>query len=274
MSEPTAQPAATTPPTSLSEAKQALLARQRALELELSQARQAARFARREAAEKDDGGEGEEAEGWQLTYLDTMTLMLVLMVIMLSFAGKNRAQVEPPHQDILPANAGILPDGAGLLDKTARVKPAAPAATTSGPDPLAGLPLDKLGKDIEVVVQKGTVSFRINSEILFDSGRADLSLEGLRVLQPLVPVLNSSQHNVAVVGHTDSVPIHSARFPSNWELSSARAGSVVRFLQANGVDGERLRAVGYADTRPLADNATSEGRAKNRRVELVLETPK
>lgn len=94
------------------------------------------------------------------------------------------------------------------------------------------------------------------------------------MLQQLVPVFNSSQHNVVVVGHTDSVPISSARFPSNWELSSARAGSVVRYLQANGVDGRRLRAVGYADTQPLADNASAEGRARNRRVELVLEAPR
>lgn len=284
MSEPTessaaATPAASPPPTSLSTAKQELLARQRALELELNQARQSARFAKRQAAEKSEGAqEEEEAEGWLLTYLDTMTLMLVLLVVMLSFAGKGRHdQAEPAGQGIMPAGDGLLPGGAGLIDRQAQAKPVPPEeapANANEPDPLAGLPLDKLGKDIEVVVQKGTVSFRISSEILFDSARSDLSLDGLKVLQQLIPVFNSSQHNVVVVGHTDSVPISSARFPSNWELSSARAGSVVRYLQANGVDGRRLRAVGYADTQPLADNASAEGRARNRRVELVLEAPR
>ncbi len=284
MSEPTessaaATPAASPPPTSLSTAKQELLARQRALELELNQARQSARFAKRQAAEKSEGTpEEEEAEGWLLTYLDTMTLMLVLLVVMLSFAGKGRHdQAESAGHGIMPAGDGLLPGGAGLIDRQTQAKPVPPEeapANPNAPDPLAGLPLDKLGKDIEVVVQKGTVSFRISSEILFDSARSDLSLDGLKVLQQLIPVFNSSQHNVVVVGHTDSVPISSARFPSNWELSSARAGSVVRYLQANGVDGRRLRAVGYADTQPLADNATAEGRARNRRVELVLEAPR
>src|SRR5690625_7301960 len=75
---------------------------------------------------------------------------------------------------------------------------------------------------------------------------------------------------ITVEGHTDSVPIRSARFPSNWELSGARAGSVVRYLEANGIHSERLRAVGYADTRPLGSNDTVQGRASNRRVELTI----
>ncbi|MFD2837273.1 flagellar motor protein MotB [Azotobacter vinelandii] len=110
-----------------------------------------------------------------------------------------------------------------------------------------------MGKDIEVIVKEGTVSFRISSEILFSSAQADLSLDGLRVLQQLVPVLNSSRHDIVVVGHTDSLPIRSTRFPSNWELSGARAGSVVRYLEANGVARQRMRAVGLADTRPLLE---------------------
>src|SRR5690606_15723387 len=72
----------------------------------------------------------------------------------------------------------------------------------------------------------------------------------------------------------DSVPVRSnARYPSNWELSSARAGSVVRYLQANGIAKEHLKAVGYADSRPIAGNGTAEGRARNRRVELLVEKP-
>lgn len=86
-------------------------------------------------------------------------------------------------------------------------------------------------------------------------------------------MLRESPHPIAVHGHTDAVPIHSVRYPSNWELSGARAGSVVRYFEANGIDKQRLRAVGFADTRPLADNDSAEGRASNRRVELVLEQP-
>jgi chemotaxis protein MotB len=90
------------------------------------------------------------------------------------------------------------------------------------------------------------------------------------VLDRLVPVLNARRTPIAVEGHTDDVPIKTARFPSNWELSSARASTVVRQLQSAGVAPSRLRAVGFGETRPVAGNHTPEGRAKNRRVVLVL----
>src|SRR5690606_18601832 len=136
----------------------------------------------------------------------------------------------------------------------------------------AGLSLGELGSDVEVVVNERSVSFRVNSEILFDTSQADLSRSGLSVLRRIVGVLSDTSHEVTVEGHTDSVPVRrNVRYPSNWELSSARAGGVVRYLQANGIDRTRLKAVGYADTRPIADNHTPDGRASNRRVELVVE---
>jgi chemotaxis protein MotB len=167
--------------------------------------------------------------------------------------------------DAAVASDGLLPESALQVPTPLPHKPVA--------DPLKGLKLDQLGDDIDVVVNESTVSFRISSEILFSSGQADLSLAGLAVLRRLVPVLNSTSHVIAVVGHTDSVPVRSGRYPSNWELSGSRAGGVVRYLEANGVPSNRLRAVAYADTRPLADNATAEGRASNRRVELIMEMP-
>lgn len=249
--------------TAVSSSKQALLQRQRELERALTRSQQAAlRVKRRNVSASDIAVEPEE-EVWLVTYLDMLTLLLVMLVIMLTFSGKHqKAEMEAskPKDGILPMSSGLLPS-----------QPL-PQNKKDQPDPLAGLALDQLGKDIDVVVNEGSVSFRISSEILFSSGQAELSLDGLRVLQKLVPVLNSTKHQVAVAGHTDAIPIHSARFPSNWELSSARAGSVVRYLESNGVESARLRAVGYADTHPLADNVNTEGRAANRRVELVLET--
>ncbi|MDR4126169.1 OmpA family protein [Yanghanlia caeni] len=157
--------------------------------------------------------------------------------------------------------------------------PAAAPAPTEEDDPVsegellaADLQLGELGGDVEVIVSERTVSFRVNSEILFDTSQADLSRSGLAVLRNIVKVLARNNYEITVEGHTDSVPVRrNVRFPSNWELSSARAGSVVRYLQANGIDRTRLKAVGYADTRPIADNHTPDGRARNRRVELVIE---
>lgn len=267
MTEPLESPAT----GSVGAARKALLERQRQLEQELAQARQATHMARRQAvnAAREPDSEG-EAEGWLITYLDMMTLLLVLLVVMLAFAGKGKGAGER-SQSLKPLSEGVLPAGSGLLEQAGRSLRNGESGSTS--DPLQGLPVGQLGKDIEVIVKEGSVSFRISSEILFSSAQADLSLDGLRVLQQLVPVLNSSRHGIVVVGHTDALPIRSARFPSNWELSGARAGSVVRYLEANGVARQRMRAVGLADTQPLADNSTLEGRAGNRRVELVLETP-
>lgn len=254
-------------------AKQALLMRQRELEAELAHARQVAGRARRKTGGDEALATEPEEESWLLTYLDMMTLMLVLLVVMLAFAGKGALDgLRQASSHLRPAHEGVLPASDGLLPETALQVPS-PLPSKAPVDPLKGLPLDQLGDDIDVVVNESTVSFRISSEILFSSGQADLSLAGLAVLKRLVPVLNSSNHRIAVEGHTDSVPVRSGRYPSNWELSGSRAGGVVRYLEANGVASERLRAVGYADTRPLGDNATAEGRASNRRVELIMETP-
>ena len=91
------------------------------------------------------------------------------------------------------------------------------------------------------------------------------------MLRKLLPVLRQGEHRITIAGHTDSLSIRSLRYPSNWELSGARAGSVVRYLEANGIASQRLVAVGYADTQPLQGNDTATGRAANRRVELILE---
>jgi chemotaxis protein MotB len=286
---------------------QSLLDRQRALEIELLQARQSHRGLKRKhaaaAAASPPPADDSGGEAWMMTYLDMMTLLLVVTMAMLALAGKNHEHARKVEQTTHPLPDAqqltrVAPPGSLLLVPQVNTPlPAEPApeevtpvevATVPTPPPAAEpeviaepkpsvdellneLPLDQLGDDIEVVSNESSVSFRINSEILFPSGQTDLNLGGLKVLQHLVPVLESVPHKIIVAGHTDDQDIRSSRFPSNWELSGARAGSVVRYLQSNGINRDRLAAVGYADTRPLADNDTAQGRAKNRRVELILE---
>lgn len=257
--------------------------RQKSLQKELEQARSAKieqQLAsnlgnRRRSRPWNDPGLAvpEEEEAWLTTYLDMMTLLLVLMIVMLSFAGK-RAQTAAQGQGqgaaAVVAQAGK--EGGGLLPAGAGLFPDSGLGEGQGKGS-HGLDLDGLGDSIDVVMNDQSVSFRINSELLFTSGGADLGLEGLTVLRQLAAVLQKSQHPVVIEGHTDSVPIRSYRYPSNWELSGARAGSVVRYMEANGVGSSRLSAVGYADTRPLGDNETSQGRASNRRVEIIVQIP-
>lgn len=284
-----------------------LSARIKALEAELVSASKASR---RSGSSRHDGrnrwafipASSEEGESWLLTYLDMLTLLLVMLLIMLSFAGSQRGVSGAPSEATLPqagspvgpgvlhGSLGVLPDGslvpphaegvlmgdgpmsavtAGLNQQPGQIQQGQPP----GLNPLAGLDLSQLGEDIDVIISEKTVNLRISSEILFASGQGELSRAGLAVLQSVRHVLEQTDHRIAIEGHTDTVPIRSARYPSNWELSGARAGSVVRYLQSNGIAANRLRAVGYADTRPIADNATAEGRASNRRVELILEQP-
>jgi chemotaxis protein MotB len=128
-------------------------------------------------------------------------------------------------------------------------------------------------KDVNTTVQpRGLVIRVLTDRLLFPSGSATLIAQARPLLGEIAGLVNVDRtHPIAVEGNTDDIPIHSASFPSNWELSTARASMVVRFLIGQGVFATRLSASGYADLRPIASNATGQGRARNRRVEIVLQ---
>jgi chemotaxis protein MotB len=124
---------------------------------------------------------------------------------------------------------------------------------------------------IEIQRLQGQLHVRALEKILFDSGSTTIKPEGAEVLAKVAAQIQQvPDHRVRVEGHTDTVPIATAHFPSNWELSAARAAGVVRFLIENGVDAALLEAVGRGALQPIADNETREGRARNRRIEIVL----
>ena len=123
---------------------------------------------------------------------------------------------------------------------------------------------------IHMTVEKGYAQLEIQDNILYQSSAADLSESGKAVLKRLTPLLRQSEGLIYIEGHTDNRPIKTARFPSNWELGAARATSVLHFLAEQQIDPGRMRAVTYADTKPIADNNSAEGRQKNRRVNIVI----
>nr|WP_298523098.1 OmpA family protein [uncultured Halomonas sp.] len=126
---------------------------------------------------------------------------------------------------------------------------------------------------VEVSRVKGGINLRIQDHLLFDSGDAKLTDAGEAVTRGLVATLKRYEGTISVEGHTDSVPIKTERFPSNWELSSGRATAILRALNREGIPSSRLRAVGYASTQPLKNNNTEKGRAANRRVEIIIHEP-
>ena len=124
---------------------------------------------------------------------------------------------------------------------------------------------------LRVRIVRGRMVVELSENILFDSGRADLKTEGQQALTEVAGVLTSiADRDFQIAGHTDNIPIKSARFPSNWHLSTARAVTVALYLADHGVPPVRLSAAGYADTQPAASNDTPEGRQQNRRIEIVL----
>jgi chemotaxis protein MotB len=126
-------------------------------------------------------------------------------------------------------------------------------------------------KEVTISELRGKLTVNILDRILFDSGEAELKAEGQRILEKIAGVLaQHTNRQVHIIGHTDDVPIH-RKFASNWELSTARATAAVRFLQERAsVDPRRLGALGYGQFHPIAPNTTAEGRAKNRRIEVVI----
>lgn len=126
-------------------------------------------------------------------------------------------------------------------------------------------------RDVTISELKGKLTVNIVDSILFDSGEAELKPEGQRILEQIAGVIAShTNRQIHVIGHTDDVPIR-RRFASNWELSTARATAAVRFLQEKAaIDPSRLGALGYGEFHPVAPNTSAEGRAKNRRIEIVI----
>ncbi len=250
------------------------------------------------AVETGRSGESlrEDEHAWILTYLDVLTLVIVVFVIMLTFAEPRdesiRAADDDPvelvYRDLsnlvdprlfrLSPEAPEVPPGP-VEDPPLAADPPSPVATPADDPPPEADPeavrdmRDRAPEGVEVIEQPGSIELRIQDDILFATAQADLAADGQALLDDLLPLLEEHEGRVTIEGHTDNVPIATPRFPSNWELSSARASGVVRYLVDRGIDPGILQAVGHADTRPVADNDTPEGRAENRRVSIVLETP-
>lgn len=220
----------------------------------------------------------DDEQAWMLTYLDMLTLVLVLFVVLLAYTQPEAEEalswtegslielvhyqnpsIEPPLSDELPT----MMHGNAAVELPIPELPPALEAAMKQENRLDG---------VEVHATPGRVELRVQDGVLFDSGDADLHLAGQRLMNRLAPMLSGTPGRIAVEGHTDDVPIENEHFPSNWELSAARASGVVRYLISRGLEPGRLQAVGFADTRPVAGNDSPGGRAANRRVALVIQT--
>jgi len=242
-------------------------------------------------------------ERWLLTYADMITLLMALFIVLFSISSVNKSKYEVLQRTLSDAFSGkIFPGGqsikeAGGSDATAESVGASPNAASLRPseDGQDGDRARRARKEeqdfqrLKVAVDaavrerglggkvRSTVSARglevrlLTDDLVFDSGSAVAKPQGVELLTDIGQVLRADRtHPVIVEGHTDDVPIATAQFPTNWELSAARATGVVRALAGSGLRRERLTAQGRADLDEIATNASAGGRSLNRRVEILL----
>ena len=226
--------------------------------------------------------EHENHERWLVSYADFITLLFAFFVVMYSISSVNEGKFRTVSESIKAALNPIVsppsvptPFQVGANKQTTIVPNVIPSRDMAVrrlrlalKSLHASVPIDTIQ-----VTELGdsTIVLSLPELVLFESGAAALRAEALPFLQALAEVLVELDRQIRVQGHTDNVPIRTAQFPSNWELSAIRAVMVVRALgELYGVPMKNLSAVGYGDSRPVTDNTTPENRTKNRRVEIVV----
>ncbi|MDZ7729039.1 MAG: OmpA family protein [Dehalococcoidia bacterium] len=230
---------------------------------------------------KEEEAQPENHERWIVSYADMLTLLFALFVVLYTMGDPNPQKLEQVRTSldrafqigVLTSSDGASPifeGGGGLTPSINEIRENDIADIAETLKPFSGLGSD--GVQVRSDGQSITVSLADN--MLFASGSAALEPDSREVLDEVATLLGAMPNNVRVEGHTDNVPVNHPDYPTNWELSSARANTVVRFLvDEGGIEADRLSAAAFADTQPLASNDTPEGRALNRRADIVILTP-
>jgi chemotaxis protein MotB len=212
---------------------------------------------------------------WLTTFSDMVTLLMVFFIMILSYST---IELEK-FKGAVSSMKGAL----GILDNMKnKVTPEQRTSNNQVEDyreqvnrtikeinnMLEG---EGFSDQIQIEPDGAGVHIRLGDNIMFDVGKAELKPSAFPILHAIAKSVKNNFKQIFVEGHTDNVPIHTAKYPTNWELSTARALSVVRYLHfVEGIDASRLAAVGYGQYRPLVPNTTPENRAKNRRVEIYI----
>lgn len=231
---------------------------------------------------------------WLVSYADFITLMFGFFVVLYAFARSDqKKQVQVSHAIDTAFHAmGVQQDSADSSKTPDETEPnAEPANVVMGEDIRTPAQVEgdlaRLRQDLTLALRSQIASHTISLEMgrdglvislreagFFDSGSATPKTDALPTLRLIAAKLGATPYDLRIEGHSDNVPIHNAQFDSNWELSAARATHIARlFLELNAIPAERISAAGYAEYHPVASNSAAEGRAKNRRVDLVV-TPR
>ena len=250
-------------------------------------------MARRKRSEE----EHENHDRWLVSYADFITLLFAFFVVMYAISSVNEGKYKVLSNSLTNAFKNVTGEPGGQPIATIQGAPLLPVKPIAKPDKLpdqkkteekkveqrkkmknvandimdALQPLVAQGKVRLLETSRG-VTIEINDSILFPDGQAKLQPASISAMLAIAQVLAASDFPITIEGHTDNVPIATLQFPSNWELSAMRATTVLRLFNDGGVGAERLTAIGYGETRPLETNTTVEGRARNRRVSILIDS--
>jgi chemotaxis protein MotB len=227
--------------------------------------------------------EQENHERWLLTYSDLITLLLAFFIMMYTLSKQDAQK----YQEVTAHLRAIFTGGEAVF-----YHPSAQASTSavSLPSPEAMnaeimkqleeeiksvTPLEIMQNNFKIFVDERGIVVRALDKTFFDEGKADLKDRAKNTIEKIIPTLKKVDREVRIEGHTDNIPINTAEFRSNWELSVRRATEVVRYVIERGdFSPDKISAAGYAEYRPLTDNGSAENRAMNRRIEIIIERPK
>jgi chemotaxis protein MotB len=232
--------------------------------------------------------EPDNHERWLVSYADFMTLLFAFFVVMYAISSLNEGKYRVLSNALNGAFGTVMLPGGEIPDlkkhqnavietlpiikpkNTEPLKREREKMTNVARDIMSVLePLVREGK-VRVTQTSRGISIEINASLLFGQGEARLNADSLEALRAIAEVLKVDTHAIQVEGFTDNIPIKNPAFPSNWELSATRASTVARLFMENGVDENRITAVGQGPKFPVGSNDTIEGRARNRRVTITI----
>src|SRR5574343_1630174 len=241
--------------------------------------------------------EHENHERWRVSYADFITLLFAFFVVMYAISSVNEGKYRVLSNSLVNAFKNTTGQPGGQPIAVIQGAPVLPPKPIARPERLADVKKADEQKDeqrskmknvaseimdaLQPLVAQGKVrlletsrgvTIEINDSILFPAGQAKIQPASISAMLAIAQVLAASDFPITIEGHTDNVPISTPQFPSNWELSAMLATTVLRLFNEGGVGPERLTAIGYGETRPLETNTTVEGRARNRRVSILIDS--
>lgn len=231
---------------------------------------------KRHKAHEEEGG-----EAWLLPYSDLMTLLLAVFIVLFAVSQVDVQKAQGMADEFTET---MMTESYAEAKKSSQEKSESENAASSGgaiseQDQMealkaeldAKLESENLSSSVQTDIDKRGLVISLSNAIFFDPGSAEIKPEHETTMLELAEMVNVMDNFIRIEGHTDNVPMNSEEYRSNWDLSAARAANVVRlFTTKSNLAPEKLIAVGYGEYRPVEDNSTEEGRAKNRRIDIIV----